>query len=221
MSDKQGQQPRGRADGAIRSAVDRCPVGRDPALAPKTKETSPRRTTAWRRPQSAGRHLVDAAQRGSWCDLSVEFPSPSNCWWRLRDRRPGCSSGRLPSLCIPGGGQARRPPPSSSSPHPAWFFRLRRPLFRSLGQNCRPLTIRSTSAAGVRATHSGTCVRFLTRPLVPPVVERTVRLTGKLPAADCALRPFADGLSRFLSYRMLHDHLTEGFEIASKIGRTP
>src|SRR2546427_9587584 len=65
MSDKQGQQRRGRADGAIRSAVDRCPGGKDPALAPETKETPPGRTTACRRPQSAGRHLVDSAQRGS------------------------------------------------------------------------------------------------------------------------------------------------------------
>jgi len=28
--------------------------------------------------------------------------------WMGGGRRPGCSFGRLPSLCIPGGGQARR-----------------------------------------------------------------------------------------------------------------
>jgi len=41
------------------------------------------------------------------------------------------------------------------------------------------------------------------------------RLAGQLPAAGCALRPLADHLSWVLSYRLLHDHLTEGFEIAS------
>jgi len=39
-------------------------MGKDPALAPETTETPTGRTTACRRPQSVGRHLVDSAQRG-------------------------------------------------------------------------------------------------------------------------------------------------------------
>src|SRR6266849_9761024 len=56
---------RGRADGAIRSAADRRPVGKDPALAPETTQAPAGRTASGRRPQSAGRHFVDSAQRGS------------------------------------------------------------------------------------------------------------------------------------------------------------
>jgi len=39
-------------------------------------------------------------------------------------------------------------------------------------------------------------------------------VVGQLPALDRALRPLADDLSWVLSYRLLHDRLTEGFEIA-------
>src|ERR1700757_443182 len=73
MSDKQGQQRRGRADGAIRSAVDRCPVGKDPALAPETKETPPRRTTACRRRKVLEGILWILRSGARWCDLPVEF----------------------------------------------------------------------------------------------------------------------------------------------------
>jgi hypothetical protein len=56
---------RGRADGAIRSAADRRPVGQDPALAPETTQAPARWAASGRRPQSAGRHFVDSAQRRS------------------------------------------------------------------------------------------------------------------------------------------------------------
>src|SRR5881628_3701180 len=48
------------------------------------------------------------------------------------------------------------------------------------------------------------------------VVAHHHRLARQLPPTGGALRPLADGLSRVLSYRLLHDHLTEGFEIACK-----
>jgi hypothetical protein len=56
---------RGRADGAIRSVANRRPVGQDPALAPETTQAPARWAASGRRPQSAGRHFVDSAQRGS------------------------------------------------------------------------------------------------------------------------------------------------------------
>ena len=43
------------------------------------------------------------------------------------------------------------------------------------------------------------------------------RLAGQLPALDGALRSLADNLSWLLSYRLLHDLLTEGFEIAFRM----
>jgi hypothetical protein len=39
MRGEHSEQRRKRADGAIRSAVDRCAMGEDPALAPETKDT--------------------------------------------------------------------------------------------------------------------------------------------------------------------------------------
>src|SRR5215472_12362447 len=42
-----------------------------------------------------------------------------------------------------------------------------------------------------------------------------LRLAGQLPPIGRTLRSFADGLSWLFSYRLLHDRLTEGFEIAS------
>jgi len=42
-----------------------------------------------------------------------------------------------------------------------------------------------------------------------------VRLAGQLPAADCALRRSLT-VYRVLSYRLLHDHLTEVLKIASR-----
>jgi hypothetical protein len=56
---------RGRADGAIRAAADRRPVGQNPALAPETTQAPARGAASGQRPQSTGRHFVDAAQRGS------------------------------------------------------------------------------------------------------------------------------------------------------------
>src|SRR5215471_13806180 len=65
MGDNVEQQRRGRPDGAIRSTADRRPMGEDPSLAPETTEASAGRETAAGRPQGAGRHFVDSAQRRS------------------------------------------------------------------------------------------------------------------------------------------------------------
>ena len=41
-------------------------------------------------------------------------------------------------------------------------------------------------------------------------------MVGQLLTLGRALRPFVDDLSWVLSYRLLRDRLTEGFEIASR-----
>ena len=65
MRDKDIEQRRGRVDGAIRSVADRSAVGKDPALAPEATPASEGRAASGQRSQSAGRHFVDFAQRGS------------------------------------------------------------------------------------------------------------------------------------------------------------
>ena len=85
MRDNSRQQRRGRADGAIRSAVDRRPMGKDPALARETTETPTRG-----RPRADDRKVPEGIlwilrSGARWCDLPEEFPSPSTCWRRLRD----------------------------------------------------------------------------------------------------------------------------------------
>src|SRR5690242_6092356 len=78
MRDKQGQQRRWRADGAIRSAVDRRPVGEDPALASSSTFAATRRTAARFRPQGARRHFVDSAQRRSLAGFARRVPFASH-----------------------------------------------------------------------------------------------------------------------------------------------
>jgi len=61
------------------------PSGKDPALAPETKETPP-----GGRPPADDRKVLEGIlwilrSGARWCDLPVEFPSPSTCWRRLRD----------------------------------------------------------------------------------------------------------------------------------------
>src|SRR2546428_2863264 len=74
MRDKRGQQRRWRADGAIRSIVDRRPVGEDPALASSSAFAATRRTAARLRPQGARRHFVDSAQRRSLAGFARRVP---------------------------------------------------------------------------------------------------------------------------------------------------
>src|SRR5438876_590453 len=78
MRDKQGQQRRWRADGAIRSSVDRRPVGEDPALASSSRFAATRWTTAGLRPQGARRHFVDSAQRRSLAGFAGRVPLASD-----------------------------------------------------------------------------------------------------------------------------------------------
>src|SRR6266436_2464405 len=78
MRDKQGQQRRWRADGAIRSSVDRRPMGEDPALASSSTFAATRRTATRLRPQGARRHFVDSAQRRSLAGFARRVPLASH-----------------------------------------------------------------------------------------------------------------------------------------------
>jgi len=63
MGDKQGQQRRGRIDGAIRSVADRGAVEENRALAPETAQAAPGRPSLDREPPCAGRDSLDSPER--------------------------------------------------------------------------------------------------------------------------------------------------------------
>src|SRR5712664_2962518 len=63
MSDKESQQRRGRADGAVWSVADRIAVEENRALAPETAQESPWWPPVDRQPRCPGRDSVDSAER--------------------------------------------------------------------------------------------------------------------------------------------------------------
>ena len=65
MGDKESQQRRRRADGAVRSVADRSAVEENRALAPQAAQTTQGRSSVDREPPCAGRDFVDSAERGS------------------------------------------------------------------------------------------------------------------------------------------------------------
>src|SRR6202158_6199273 len=75
MGDKQGQQRRRRADGAVRSVADRSAVEEDCPFAPETAQTTQGRSSVDREPARAGRDFVDSAERGSLAGHAREIPS--------------------------------------------------------------------------------------------------------------------------------------------------
>src|SRR5579859_851795 len=85
MRDKLSQQRRRRADGAMRSVVDRSAVEENRALAPQAAQTTQRGSSVDRESPCAGRDSLDAAERGSLAGSAEKFPHPSTCWRRLRD----------------------------------------------------------------------------------------------------------------------------------------
>src|SRR6267378_2303491 len=74
MGDNFRQQRQRRTDGAIRSTADRRPMGKDRSLAPETAQASQGGKTSQGRPQSAGRHFVDSAQRRSLAGSARGIP---------------------------------------------------------------------------------------------------------------------------------------------------
>src|SRR6202521_770177 len=76
MGDKQGQQRRRRADGAIRSVADRSAVEENRALAPPTAQASQGRPSVDREPSCVGRDPVDSPQRRSLAGPAGEVSAP-------------------------------------------------------------------------------------------------------------------------------------------------
>src|SRR5271167_1830518 len=75
MRDKQSQQRRRRADGAIRSVADRSAVEENRALAPQAAQTTQRWSSVDRESPCAGRDSVDSAERGSLAGPVGEIPA--------------------------------------------------------------------------------------------------------------------------------------------------
>src|SRR3989441_6223143 len=75
MGDKQSQQRRRRADGAVRSVADRSAVEENRALAPQTAQTTQGRSSVDRESPCAGRNSVDFAERGSLAGSAGEIPA--------------------------------------------------------------------------------------------------------------------------------------------------
>ena len=75
MRDKQSQQRRRRADGAIRSVADRSAVAENRALAPQAAQTAQRWPSVDRESSCAGRDSLDSAERGSLAGPAREIPA--------------------------------------------------------------------------------------------------------------------------------------------------
>src|ERR1700688_902062 len=73
--DKQGQQRRRRADGAVWSVADRSAVEENGALAPQAAQTTQGRSFVGPEPSCAGRDFVDSAERGSLAGPAGEIPT--------------------------------------------------------------------------------------------------------------------------------------------------
>jgi hypothetical protein len=135
---------------------------------------------------------------------------------------------QLPSLCIPGGSQTRgddaRDDPSRTEPS------LGPSAAKADARDCRQ-SLRQRSAAGALAaarnrtdlpaqeeSRSAGNPGWTSLATLPAAMDRGTHqcLVGELPTFGRALRPFADNLWCFFSYRLLHDRLTESCAIASR-----
>src|SRR6266436_6709554 len=142
-------------------------------------------------------------------------------------RRPRYSFGRVPSLCIPGGSPARgndaRDDPRrsvsscrASSAETDAGDRRQSLRQRSVARAAGTARNRTDRAASLQPQETGDA-RWPSAAAVPASLDRRThqRLARKLPPLGGALRPLAHDISRVLSYRLLHDRLTEGCAIAS------
>jgi transposase len=75
IGDKQGQQRRRRADGAVWSIADRSAVEENRALAPQAAQAAQGGSSVDREPSCAGRNFVDSAERGSLAGPAGEIPA--------------------------------------------------------------------------------------------------------------------------------------------------
>src|SRR6202162_168475 len=75
MGDKQSQQRRRRADGAVWSIADRSAVEENRALAPQAAQTTQGWSSVDSEPSCTGRDFVDSAERGSLAGFAGEIPA--------------------------------------------------------------------------------------------------------------------------------------------------
>jgi transposase len=76
IADKQSQQRRRRADGAIQSIADRSAVEENRALAPQAAQAAQGWPPVDREPPGVGRDSLDSAQRGPLAGLAGEVSAP-------------------------------------------------------------------------------------------------------------------------------------------------
>src|SRR5215475_7409372 len=85
MGDKQSQQRRRRADGAIRSVAERAQWKKIAPLLPKPPKQH-KGGRPWIENRGALEGILWILRSGArWQDLPEKFPHPSTCWRRLRD----------------------------------------------------------------------------------------------------------------------------------------
>src|ERR1700674_4532247 len=142
-------------------------------------------------------------------------------------RRRGCSSGRPPLFCIPGGSPARgddarvdprRPAASRGAPAPEAGAGDYRPSLRqrSVAYSFAASGDRTYLSAQEEPRSSSHSAWPSAAPIPKTLGSRTHdRLARQLPALGSTLRAFAQDLWCVFSHRLLHDRLTEGCAIAS------
>jgi hypothetical protein len=144
-----------------------------------------------------------AGPAGRTCPRSIRIPRPAG---------GGCGTGRS--------GDPRR---AASSPRPSSAEtdagdRRQSLRQRSVARAAGTTRNRIDRAASLQPQEPGDA-RWPSTAAVPASLDRRThqRLARKLPPLGGALRPLAHDLSRVLSYRLLHDRLTEGCAIASSL----
>src|SRR6266403_3306870 len=286
MSDKESQQRRGRADGAVWSVADRIAVEENRALAPETAQESPWWPPVDRQPRCPGRDSVDSAVRCSLAGLARGVSASldllataaglggagplAESLARISGRtqrtktvavervffgREFCSrqkrgagvgktkrgKGTKWMVVVDGQGLPLGNYLCSASPHEARLAETtlatirvsrrthgaaaaetaapdrrswlrQRPAANTAGgawdRTDRAASLDSKQAGDPRWTSTATLSKTLEN-------RAHLRVARQLPASGGSLRPLAHDLQRILSYRLLHDRLTEGFEIAS------
>ena len=143
--------------------------------------------------------------------------------------RPRSSSGKLPSLCIPGGSQTRG---NDARGHPRRTESSCGPSSAEADAGDRRQSVRQRSVAkAFAASRDRAHLPAQKEPRSagdagrssPEALQKAMdsgahqRLAGKLPTLGRAIRPFAHDLWRILSYRLLYDRSTKGCAIASNL----
>src|SRR5216683_417868 len=219
MRDKQSQQRRRRADGPVGSVADGSAVEENRSLASQTAQAPQGWPSVDRQPPCPGRDSVDSAER---CSLAGLARGVSASLDLLAAAAGLGGAGRLDESPARGN-DARDDPRRSvsscraSSAETDAGDRRQSLRQRSVARAAGTARNRTDRAASLEPQETGDA-RWPSAAAVPASLDRRThqRLARKLPPLGGALRPLAHDISRVLSYRLLHDRLTEGCAIASK-----